>query len=173
MCTSSSPVMSIPALNTTLLSGDIHLSPDGETICEVDFRTDASIIQQQPPCVRKALSCLIVKDLPSPPGGHYYTFYCLLPQSLLIGDSKCNCCTLYQKVRDMNLSGLDVRFYRMVRYIVFRYVLTGLLKEFCQFNIEFLRRRYYQKFYNALKTSPYKSYTDYFDEIDYWKYFKE
>lgn len=122
------------------------LASIGQNICQVDFTV---ITGGQKYCD----GLISLTEL--------YRQYCVPIQDVICAKG----CTLTGKIDNLNL---DLQSF--VSIALLRYILSKLL--FGCFDVNYLRRRYYEQFLSNLKKSEWKAFLQYFNN-DYWKSFKQ
>lgn len=145
------------------IPGFIYLSHDGKNVCQISFT-----VQSKPAACRKNKCTVIVETTPA----SQFTSYCLDLQCVLRGKG----CTLREQVDYIEARGVNIDFDTFVQYSVLRLILSMVL--FGKFDVDFLRREFYEDFLCKLGESNYACYGDYFSTSQYgvekyWKFFSE
>jgi hypothetical protein len=143
------------------ISGVVHLSNDGQMICQVTY----TVVQEFDGCCDGLIRSV-----------RTFTEYKVNIQDVMKGKG----CTLRQRIDSIAERGCSIDFELFVQYSVLRLILSQLLecKPFGKFDVNLLRKRYRVEFEKRLAESVYAKYFDYFfgplsDVSDYWKFFKE
>lgn len=145
------------------IPGSIYLSHDGKNVCQISFT-----VQSKPSACRKNKCSVLVETTPA----SQFTSYCLDLQCVLRGKG----CTLREQVDYIEAQGVNIDFDTLVQYSVLRLILSMVL--FGKFDVDFLRREFYEDFLCKLRESNYACYGEYFSTSQYgvekyWKFFAE